>query len=104
MSSAKSLRELQAAALDNLLSPEQAAHEWLIWFEDKGTRLLKTVARFGHPSITLDLPLELSTEVHKHPFTQIAKTIKILVPGVKVNFVEEECDRIFKQTVEISWA
>ena len=98
------LKEIREKSLDDPLTPEDAAEQWIHWFKKKAERILKTSASFGHSYATLDLPVELSVRqnlpIHKSLLAQIQK----LLPGSKPYLVEEEYEGKILYKVEVSWS
>jgi hypothetical protein len=86
------------------LSNEELAEGWLQWFEKRGDRYLKSAAAFGYTEITLDLPWELAQSPPDKPVLRaLAGSLRLLVPGCSVCFVEEEYEDQILFKVEISW-
>jgi hypothetical protein len=98
------LREIQTKTLEDLLTAQEAADAWIGWFKKRAERILKSAAAFGHSYTTLDLPIELSTELSKEVHKPLLQEIKNLLPGSKACIVEEEYEGKIWYKVEVSWA
>jgi hypothetical protein len=97
------LCELRDRTLGDLLTAEEAAEQWLSWFKKRAERILKSAAAFGHSYTTLDLPIELSTELSKPIHITLLQGVKKLLPGCKTAIVEEEYDGKVWYKLEVSW-
>jgi hypothetical protein len=102
---AKDLRKINRAIDESEpLSNEELAEGWLEWFEKRGERYLKSAAAFGYTEVTLDLPWELAQDPPDKPVLRgLAKSLRAMVPGCIVCFVEEEYEGNVIYKVEISW-
>jgi hypothetical protein len=98
------LRDLQKQTLEDPLPLEEAAEQWLSWFKKRAERILKSAAAFGHSYTTLDLPIELSSELSKPIHKSLLQDVKKLLPGCKTAIVEEEYEGKVWYKLEVSWA
>lgn len=101
---AQELREIvQEVQQDAELSPEDLAEGWLLWFEKRAERYIKSAAQFGYTEVTLDLPLPLAKTLNKQVLKNLCKEVRAAVPGCAVCIVEEEYEGQTLYKVEISW-
>jgi hypothetical protein len=97
------LRELRDKTLGDLLTAEEASEQWLGWFKKRAERILKSAALFGHSYTTLDLPIELSSELNKKVHNPLLLGVKKLLPGCGAAIVEEEYEGKIWYKLEVSW-
>jgi hypothetical protein len=101
------LDELQACVKEGLADTSDImdiAEGWLFWFRKRADRNIKEVAKLGYSEITMDLPIQIGQSFHKGALTLIQKTIRDLLKGCFVGFVEDEYDGRPVARLFISWA
>ena len=102
--SANELREI----LDQVQSDEkiplmETAEGWLHWFKKRGDRYIKDAAKLGYTEVTLDLPIEIAQSFDRPSLLLIQNSMKELLEGCFVGFVEDEYeDKPFCRLL-ISW-
>lgn len=98
--------ELQACvkeALADTSSPLETAEGWLFWFRKRADRNIKEAAKLGYSEITMDLPIQIGQSFDKTALTLIQKTIRDLLKGCFVGFVEDEYNGRPVARLYISW-
>jgi hypothetical protein len=89
--SANELREI----LDQVQSDEkiplmETAEGWLHWFKKRGDRYIKDAAKLGYTEVTLDLPIEIAQSFDRPSLLLIQNSMKELLEGCFIGFVEDE--------------
>lgn len=100
---AEALRSMTSAALEDTATPDILVAEWLRWFAKRGERYLTTAANFGYFAVSLDLPIEIATELNPDIARTLLKGVRDLVPGSTVCIVEEDYEGELIYKLEIAW-
>ena len=87
---AEDLRKINKASEADTAPPLDIAEGWLFWFEKRGERMLKDCAKLGYSELTVDLPIEIATSFDRPALILIQKTLRGLLNGCFVGFVEDE--------------
>ena len=102
--SAKELQEISAQVQsDETISLMETAEGWLHWFKKKGDRYIKDAAKLGYSEITLDLPIEIAESMDRKVLLFIQNTMKELLEGCFVGFIEDEYNEKPICRLFISW-
>lgn len=89
--SAKELQDiLIQVQSDEKIPLIELAEGWLHWFKKRGDRYIKDAAKLGYSEVTLDLPIEIGQSMDRKSLLLIQNTMKTLVEGCAVAFVEDE--------------
>uniref|UniRef100_A0A6C0APY1 Uncharacterized protein n=1 Tax=viral metagenome TaxID=1070528 RepID=A0A6C0APY1_9ZZZZ len=94
------LKEVQA---DEKIPLLEIAEGWLHWFKKKGDRYIKDAAKLGYTEVTLDLPIEIAQSFDRKSLIFIQKTMKELLEGCFIGFIEDEYDEKPICRLIISW-
>lgn len=101
---AKELQEILAQVQsDEKIPLMEIAEGWLHWFKKRGDRCIKDTAKLGYTEITLDLPIELAESMERKSLLYIQSTMKQLLEGCFVGFVEDEYNEKPICRLFISW-
>ena len=88
---AKELQDIvQSVQADEALPLADITEGWLHWFKKKGDRCIKDAAKLGYTEITMDLPIEIAVTMDRASLLTIQKTLRELLDGCVVAFVEDE--------------
>lgn len=101
------VEELQACvkeALADTSTMMDTAEGWLYWFRKRADKNIKEVAKLGYSEITMDLPIQIGQSFHTGALTLIQKTLRELLKGCFVGFVEDEYKGRPVARLYISWA
>ena len=90
MLKAEDLRAINKASAADTAPPLDIAEGWLFWFEKRGERMLKDCAKLGYTELAVDLPIEIATSFDRPALVLIQKTLRGLLDGCFVGFVEDE--------------
>jgi hypothetical protein len=89
--SAKELKEILAQVeSDEKIPLIETAEGWLYWFKKKGDRYIKDAAKLGYSEITIDLPIEIAKTFDRASLLLIQNSIKELLEGCFIGFIEDE--------------
>jgi hypothetical protein len=89
--SADELKEILAQVQsDEQIPLIETAEGWLHWFKKKGDRYIKDAAKLGYSEICIDLPIEIAQSMDRKSLLYIQNTMKELLEGCFVGFVEDE--------------
>ena len=89
--SAKELQEILAQVQsDEKISVMETAEGWLHWFKKRGDRYIKDAAKLGYTEVTFDLPIEIAQTMDRASLLLIQNSMKELLEGCFVGFVEDE--------------
>jgi hypothetical protein len=100
------VEELQACVKEALADTSDmmdTAEGWLFWFRKRADRNLKEAAKLGYSEITMDLPIQIGQSFHTGALTLIQKTVRELLKGCFVGFVEDEYRGRPVARLYISW-
>jgi hypothetical protein len=101
-----SLEELQACVKEALADASELmeiAEGWLYWFRKRAERNIKEAAKLGYNEITMDLPIQIGESFDAASLTLIQKTVRELLRGCFVGFVEDEYSGRPVARLYISW-
>ena len=88
---AKELQEIvESVQADEVLPLADITEGWLHWFKKRGDRCIKDAAKLGYKEITMDLPIEIALTMDRASLLTIQKTLRGLLDGCVVAFVEDE--------------
>jgi len=88
---AEELREIVKSVLaDEVLPLAEITEGWLHWFKKRADRNIKDAAKLGYKEITMDLPIEIAQSMDRVALLTIQKTVRGLLEGCFVGFVEDE--------------
>ena len=90
MLNAEDLRTINKASAADTAPPLDIAEGWLFWFEKRGERMLKDTAKLGYTELAVDLPIEIATSFDRAALVLIQKTLRGLLDGCFVGFIEDE--------------
>lgn len=90
MLNAEDLRAINKAIETDTAPLIDIAEGWLFWFEKRGERMLKDCAKLGYTELVVDLPIEIATSFDRAALVLIQKTLRGLLDGCFVGFVEDE--------------
>jgi hypothetical protein len=99
--------ELQACvkeALADTSSLIETAEGWLYWFRKRADKNIKEAAKLGYEEITMDLPVQIGQSFDKEALLLIQKTVRELLDGCFVGFIEDEYHGKPVAKLFISWA
>jgi hypothetical protein len=100
------VEELQACvkeALADTSSLLDTAEGWLYWFRKRADKNIKEAAKLGYSEITMDLPIQIGQSFDTAALTLIQKTVRELLKGCFVGFVEDEYGGRPVARLYISW-
>lgn len=101
---AKELRDiLTQVQSDEKIPLMDTAEGWVHWFKKRGDRYIKDAAKLGYTEITLDLPIEIAESMDRKSLLYIQTTMKELLEGCFVGFVEDEYNEKPLCRLFISW-
>jgi|Laugrespbdmm15sn_2_1035079.scaffolds.fasta_scaffold09079_4 hypothetical protein len=103
MSIAEDLQTCVKEALADTSSLLDTAEGWLFWFRKRADRNIKEAAKLGYSEITMDLPIQIGQSFDKAALTLIQKTVRDLLNGCFVGFVEDEYGGRPVARLYISW-
>lgn len=103
MLNAEDLRTINKANAADTSPPLDIAEGWLFWFEKRGERMLKDAAKLGYTELTVDLPIEIAGSFDRPALLLIQKTLRGLLDGCVVGFVEDEYQGKAICKLFISW-
>ena len=87
----KDLRETVKSVLaDETLPLVDIAEGWLHWFKKRGDRCIRDAAKLGYSEITMDLPIEIAQSMDRPSLAIIQRSIRGMLEGCLVGFVEDE--------------
>jgi hypothetical protein len=101
-----SLEELQTCVKEALADDSshlETAEGWLFWFRKRADKNIKEVAKLGYTEIAMDLPIQIGQSFDKEALTLIQKTVRELLKGCFVGFVEDEYQGKPVAKLYISW-
>lgn len=101
-----SLEELQACVKEAVADASELleiAEGWLFWFRKRADRNIKEAAKLGYSEITMDLPIQIGESFDAGSLTLIQKTVRQLLKGCFVGFVEDEYKGRPVARLYISW-
>jgi hypothetical protein len=101
------IEDLQTCVKEGLADTStmmDTAEGWLFWFRKRADRNLKEAAKLGYSEITMDLPIQIGQSFHTGALTLIRKTVRELLKGCFVGFVEDEYEGQPVARLYISWA
>ena len=102
--SAKELQEILAEVQsDEKIPLMETAEGWLHWFKKRGDRYIKDAAKLGYTEVTLDLPIEIAQTLDRASLLLIQNSMKQLLEGCFVGFVEDEYEEKPLCRLFISW-
>jgi len=102
--SAKELQEILAQVQsDEKIPLMETAEGWLHWFKKRGDRYIKDAAKLGYTEVTLDLPIEIAQTLDRASLLLIQNSMKQLLEGCFVGFVEDEYEEKPLCRLFISW-
>jgi hypothetical protein len=104
MSIAEDLQTCVKEALADTSSLLETAEGWLFWFRKRADKNIKEVAKLGYSEITMDLPIQIGQSFDTGALTLIQKTVRELLKGCFVGFVEDEYMGRPVARLYISWA
>lgn len=84
------LREIVRSAQADKASLSETTDGWLYWFGKRGDRCIKDAAKLGYTEITMDLPIEIAQSMDRESLLTIQRSVKELLTGCFVGFVEDE--------------
>jgi hypothetical protein len=99
--------DLQACvkeALADTSSLLDMAEGWLYWFRKRADKNIKEAAKLGYDEITMDLPIQIGQSFDKEALLLIQKTVRELLDGCFVGFIEDEYKGKPVAKLFISWA
>ena len=102
-----SAEELQACVKESLADTSSlvdTAEGWLFWFRKRADRNIKEAAKLGYSEITMDLPIQIGQSFDTGALTLIQKTVRELLKGCFVGFIEDEYQGKPVARIYISWA
>jgi hypothetical protein len=102
-----SVEELQACVKEGLADTSgllDTAEGWLYWFKKRADRNIKETAKLGYSEITMDLPIQIGQSFDAVALRLIQKTVRELLNGCFVGFVEDEYQGKPVARLYISWA
>jgi hypothetical protein len=89
--SAKELQEILAQVeSDEKIPLIEIAEGWLHWFKKKGDRYIKDAAKLGYSEVTIDLPIEIAQTFDRTSLLLIQNSMKELLEGCFIGFIEDE--------------
>lgn len=88
---------------DEKISLIETAEGWLHWFKKRGDRYIKDAAKLGYTEITLDLPIEIAQSLDRPALLLIQNSMKQLLEGCFIGFVEDEYEDKKLCRLFISW-
>jgi hypothetical protein len=89
--SAKELQEiLTQVESDEKIPLIETAEGWLHWFKKRGDRYIKDAAKLGYTEVTLDLPIEIAQTFDRTSLLLIQNSMKELLEGCFIGFIEDE--------------
>jgi hypothetical protein len=102
--SAKELKDILAQVhSDEKIPLIETAEGWLHWFKKKGDRYIKDAAKLGYSEVTIDLPIEIAQTLDRASLLLIQNSMKQLLEGCFVGFVEDEYEDRPLCKLLISW-
>jgi hypothetical protein len=102
--SAEDLREIVRSAQADKASLSDTVDGWLYWFSKRGDRCIKDAAKLGYTEITMDLPKEIAQSMDRASLLTIQRSVKDLLAGCFVAFVEDEYEERPLCRLLIRWA
>jgi hypothetical protein len=101
---AKELKDiLTQVQSDEKIPLIEIAEGWLHWFKKKGERYIKDAAKLGYSEVTIDLPIEIAQSLDKPVLLLIKNSMKQLLEGCFIGFVEDEYEDKPLCRLIISW-
>ena len=89
--SSKELQEILAQVQsDEKIPVMETAEGWLHWFKKRGDRYIKDAAKLGYTEVTLDLPIEIAQTFDRDSLLLIQNSMKELLEGCFIGFIEDE--------------
>ena len=85
--------ELQACVKEALADTSpllDMTEGWLYWFRKRADKNIKEAAKLGYDEITMDLPIQIGQSFDKEALLLIQKTVRELLDGCFVGFIEDE--------------
>jgi hypothetical protein len=79
------------------------AEGWLHWFKKRGDRCIKDAAKLGYSEVTIDLPIEIAQRFDRAALLLIQNSMKQLLDGCFVGFIEDEYENKPLCRLLISW-
>lgn len=102
---AKELQEIvESVQADEALPLADITEGWLHWFKKRGDRCIKDAAKLGYTEITMDLPIEIALTMDRVSLLTIQKTLRELLEGCFVGFVEDEYEDKPICRLLVSWS
>jgi hypothetical protein len=98
------LREIVRSAQADKASLSETTDGWLYWFGKRGDRCIKDAAKLGYTEITMDLPIEIAQSMDRASLLTIQQSVKELLVGCFVGFVEDEYEEKPLCRLLIRWA
>ena len=102
--SADDLREIVRSVEEDKASLADTTEGWLYWFGKRADRCIKDAAKLGYTEITMDLPIEIAQSMDRTSLLTIQRSVKELLAGCFVGFVEDEYLDKPLCRLYISWA
>jgi len=101
---AKELKDiLTQVQSDEKIPLVDTAEGWLHWFKKRGDRCIKDAAKLGYSEVTIDLPIEIAQRFDRAALLLIQNSMKQLLDGCFVGFVEDEYEGNPLCRLLISW-
>jgi hypothetical protein len=101
---AKELKEILAQVQsDEKIPLLDTAEGWLHWFKKKGDRYIKDAAKLGYTEVTIDLPIEIARSLDRAALLLIQNSMKELLDGCFIGFIEDEYEDKPLCRLLISW-
>lgn len=88
---------------DEKISLVDTAEGWLHWFKKRGDRCIKDAAKLGYSEVTIDLPIEIAQGFDRAALLLIQNSMKQLLDGCFVGFIEDEYENKPLCRLLISW-
>jgi len=101
-----SVEELQACVKESLADTSSlvdTAEGWLYWFRKRADKNIKEAAKLGYSEITMDLPIQIGQSFDKEALILIQKSVRDLLKGCFVGFIEDEYEGKPVARLYISW-
>lgn len=100
---AEELKKIVEENATDKCSLQETAEGWLYWFEKRASKRLKDAAKCGYTEIEMEMPMEIAISFDTKVLSFIRKSLRELLDGCFVGFVEDEYNEKPIIKVLISW-
>ena len=100
---AEELKKIVEENATDKCSLQETAEGWLYWFEKRASKRLKDAAKCGYNEIEMEMPMEIAISFDTKVLSFIRKSIRELLDGCFVGFLEDEYNEKPIIKLLISW-